>query len=433
MVALGVVRPLLLACATCSALLSIASSADAQVVDRLRKRAKRAAEQEVGRKVESTTRDAVRCAVGDKVCAEKATKEGKSTVFVDAKGDTVVDANGKPIADADAAAQASEAPGTGVWRNYDFVPGNTVVYALDLSDEPIGRFPAKQLEFVRGNAQVVERNGERVIEFTTPTILRVPLADSLPDDFTVEFDFKGAAPHLAATMVIGTNPGSAGHYGSNYFIMAQNSGVGFKGQTVAGTNGLFHLSREMTPVRIQVDGDASTGVDYAILYVGNDRVGQMPNAHFPRARQLEFYVPGDRSRPAYLANIVVAVHGDPLYDALRRDGSYTTRGILFDIDSDRLRPESTPTLREILTALKSHADLSLMIEGHTDATGDDAHNQSLSERRANAVVDYLVKQGVDRGRLSAIGKGETAPVADNATEAGRQQNRRVVLRSGAKT
>ncbi len=427
-----VARLLLLTSVTAGALVSAAPSANAQVLDRLRKRAERVAENEVGRKVEETTRDAVRCALGDKVCADKAAKAGKSTVFVDAKGNTVKDQNGKPISNVDAASQATEAPGSGVWRNYDFVPGNTVVYALDLTNEPIGRFPAKQLEFVKGNAQVVERNGARVIEFTNPTTVRVPLRDSLPDDFTVEFDLKGSASHFATTVVVGTKPGNIGGYGSNYFILAQNSGMGFKGQTVSGTHGLFHLSKDMTPVRIQVDGDASTKLDYAILYVGNERVGQMPNAHFPRAKQLEFSVTADRSRPAYLANIVVAVHGDPLYDALKRDGAYTTRGILFDVDSDRLRPESTPTLGEILTALKSHADLSLVIEGHTDATGDDAHNQSLSERRANAVVEHLVKQGVARERLSAAGKGETVPVADNATESGRQQNRRVVLRTKGK-
>ena len=78
--------------------------------------------------------------------------------------------------------------------------------------------------------------------------------------------------------------------------------------------------------------------------------------------------------------------------------------------------------------LSQHADLKVMIEGHTDATGDDASNLSLSERRAQSVVAWLTSNGIAANRLQASGKGETVPVGDNTTEAGRQQNRRVVIR-----
>ena len=78
--------------------------------------------------------------------------------------------------------------------------------------------------------------------------------------------------------------------------------------------------------------------------------------------------------------------------------------------------------------LAGHPDLRLGIEGHTDATGDDAHNADLSVRRARSVVAYLVEHGIAANRLEASGKGETAPIGDNATPAGRQQNRRVVIR-----
>jgi OOP family OmpA-OmpF porin len=67
------------------------------------------------------------------------------------------------------------------------------------------------------------------------------------------------------------------------------------------------------------------------------------------------------------------------------------------------------------------------VSGHTDATGADDYNQGLSERRANSVVAYLVSKDIDAGRLSAVGHGESMPVADNATKDGRAQNRRVEL------
>jgi OOP family OmpA-OmpF porin len=67
-------------------------------------------------------------------------------------------------------------------------------------------------------------------------------------------------------------------------------------------------------------------------------------------------------------------------------------------------------------------------EGHTDSVGSDAYNQALSERRAKAVVDYLGTLGIDASRMQAVGAGEANPVADNGTDEGRAQNRRVVLR-----
>ena len=78
--------------------------------------------------------------------------------------------------------------------------------------------------------------------------------------------------------------------------------------------------------------------------------------------------------------------------------------------------------------MKENTDLKLAIDGHTDDVGNDAFNQKLSENRAAAVKAYLVKKGVDESRLESVGHGETEPVADNKTAAGRQKNRRVELK-----
>ena len=105
-----------------------------------------------------------------------------------------------------------------------------------------------------------------------------------------------------------------------------------------------------------------------------------------------------------------------------------TQGILFDTGSDRIRPESTPTLREIGEMLKEHADLKLAVEGHTDNTGNAAANQSLSEKRAQAIVAYLgTTYVVAAERLQTKGLGQTRPAGSNDTAEGRQQNRRVEL------
>ena len=102
-------------------------------------------------------------------------------------------------------------------------------------------------------------------------------------------------------------------------------------------------------------------------------------------------------------------------------------GILFDIDSARLRSESLPTLDEVVRVLVAEPVWKITIEGHTDSTGTAAHNQILSEQRALAVRDYLIAKGIAPGRLSSVGLGQSRPVADNTTELGRAQNRRVEL------
>ena len=81
-----------------------------------------------------------------------------------------------------------------------------------------------------------------------------------------------------------------------------------------------------------------------------------------------------------------------------------------------------------LKILKRHSDLKVELAGHTDSVGNDQYNQGLSERRAQAVADYLIGHGANAGNISVKGYGESDPVADNGTEAGRAANRRVELR-----
>jgi outer membrane protein OmpA-like peptidoglycan-associated protein len=103
----------------------------------------------------------------------------------------------------------------------------------------------------------------------------------------------------------------------------------------------------------------------------------------------------------------------------------TMKNIFFDFDNATLRPESYHELNRWVEVFNKYPDLNAEIHGHTCWIGTDAYNQGLSERRAKAVVNHLVSQGIDQNRLSRIGFGETKPIASNKTQKGRETNRRV--------
>ena len=100
-------------------------------------------------------------------------------------------------------------------------------------------------------------------------------------------------------------------------------------------------------------------------------------------------------------------------------------GLLFDFDSDRIKPTAGDNLRNLAASLQKYPKTELLIVGHTDATGDDSYNMDLSSRRARSAASYLSAEGVSQARLRTTGRGETEPVASNESDAGMQKNRRV--------
>jgi outer membrane protein OmpA-like peptidoglycan-associated protein len=125
---------------------------------------------------------------------------------------------------------------------------------------------------------------------------------------------------------------------------------------------------------------------------------------------------------------LVVVDAGALGQGIDREGRVSVYGIHFDTDKADVKPESKPALDEIAKLLRERPTLTLFVVGHTDMTGDRAHNQTLSEARARAIVQALVKDyGIAPARLEGYGVGPLAPVASNGDPAGRTKNRRVEL------
>ena len=102
--------------------------------------------------------------------------------------------------------------------------------------------------------------------------------------------------------------------------------------------------------------------------------------------------------------------------------------VLFDFDKSNIKPEAGAILDRLVAFMNENKDKRAALSGHTDSIGTPAYNQKLSERRVNSVKDYVVKKGVNSGRISGQGFGESKPIADNKTKEGRAKNRRVEIK-----
>ena len=115
-------------------------------------------------------------------------------------------------------------------------------------------------------------------------------------------------------------------------------------------------------------------------------------------------------------------------DALEKDGRVIiSGGILFDFDSAKLTPSAVELASRVADVMKQNPNFKIAVVGHTDNTGDFNYNIKLSERRANAIVNQLVKDGVAKNRLAGVGVGQLSPIASNYTPEGQAENRRVEL------
>jgi OmpA-OmpF porin, OOP family len=407
------------------ALLSAGSvtSAEAQFGRRLKDAVKKTAEDKAIQKAteeESKAIDTALSGGGEPARpADSTTVPGEGAAAAPASGE----ANAAPAEAAPAAAEGKTAalkPGEGAWVNYDFVPGTRALFVDDFTKDNVGDFP-RRLEFIDGNMEIAEWQGTRFLRVTSyPGRLTIALPEALPERFTLEFDAT-AEPS------------------GNYIVLKFDEKAGedvrfrlFSGKGQGGVFGGTKQSLGNTPNPIK-DGEIFRGRvmadgKYVKVYINETRVGNIPNAEIGRSKKILVDIPGTEDDPALVGNISIMAGGKKLYDALAEKGRVATQGIYFDTGSDRIRPESTPTLKEIGTMLKEHPELKLTIEGHTDNVGAAPANLTLSEKRAAAVRQHLVDTyQVDGARLQAKGLGQTKPAAPNDTPEGRQSNRRVEL------
>lgn len=376
--------------------------------DRLKRKAKERIDRNTDKGIDKAldkAENTVKCAATDTACIEKAQAEGK-TVDTSGGGETTTEASGGDV--------NSMKPGQGAWANYDFKPGERILFFDDFTKDEVGDFP-RRMEFQSGALEIVDWQGGRWLRATSDSRWFIPLPEPRPERFTMEFDYY--IPNGAVWIYFGDDPNRRvdfhGRGGANLHNSEAKVDAAFTSATP---------EVKMRRARIMVDGK------YAKIYLDDRRVLNVPNADLERGNKILFYTDASEDNASLFGNFRLAAGGKKLYDALSETGRVATQGIYFDTGSDRIRPESSPTLKEIAAMMKEHSDLALLIEGHTDNVGNAASNQTLSEKRAAAVKAILVADyGVDAARLETAGLGSTKPAGSNDTPEGRQTNRRVEL------
>jgi outer membrane protein OmpA-like peptidoglycan-associated protein len=282
--------------------------------------------------------------------------------------------------------------------------------------------------------EVVERGGVKVLRATGRSEILIPVGRTLPDRFTLEIDVIAPASAIhGSNEIVAFEGGPELDRGDQSANVAWSPGGAFiLGGGQDGSSAVTipealqpQLSDRVAHLRVLMDGA------YFKMYVNDRRLYNIPELAFKRDSVIRVLLDGVEVEggAVYVTSIRLAEsETDVLYDALAANGRWATQGILFETGKAELKPESTPVLKEIAATLKQHADLRILIEGHTDNVGTPAANLALSEARAAAVKTALVSgYGADTARITTKGLGDTKPAVPNTTAEGRAQNRRVEI------
>ncbi|MFS2806749.1 OmpA family protein [Parabacteroides distasonis] len=390
--------------------------------------AKRATERNVERKVEQTVDKAFEGAE-DVVTGKGNNNEVEPTSTTSSQGNAEIMNNGGDVI------QQPQQSLEMTYAKSDFVPGDEIIFDDDLAGEQLGEFPS-QWDLSEGNAEVANVNGIKAICIVDGKAEIMPLMENpknyLPDIFTFEMDV-----YIGDGSYISKEPYKKNQSRYHIYFYTEDGNKHHVDLYDEGENISWSFYRKESR---NVDGNQTTSNlvklnDWNHLafsfnkrafkgYVNGTRVINIPNVQQPPVRLMIW---DDYSHHCndFITNIRIAKGAVPLYDRMMSDGKFITYGITFDVGKSIIKPESMGEINRIVKLMTDNPDLRFSVEGHTDSTGNEASNQTLSEARSKAIVDKLVELGIGADRLSASGKGQSSPIADNGTDEGRAKNRRV--------
>jgi outer membrane protein OmpA-like peptidoglycan-associated protein len=316
----------------------------------------------------------------------------------------------------------------------DFVPGERTIFFDDFSDMQGGEPPPHWK--VRGGTAELRLGGEiRQLTLVEPSMELVANLKGLPGNFTMEaeFQFENVSENgLSATWVFLTKDGKEA---MTVKTLVQDDPSGEHPCIIDIVTNPWQDNQEdvgTAKPKVDIKRPIAEGLwvqDGRIrLYVNGNRYIDANQIDVASIASVELRLDMNNSPEGStgLRRVRFAESAPDVTKTIMASGRYVTHGILFDTDSDRIKPESAPVIRTVATAINADPGLKFLIEGHTDSSGQPAHNMDQSKRRAEAVKAVLVSQfGIDAARLTTAGLGSTKPIASNDTPQGRADNRRV--------
>ncbi|MEI6436579.1 MAG: OmpA family protein [Bacteroidota bacterium] len=331
-------------------------------------------------------------------------------------------------------------PSLQVFSKFDFVPGEQVFFFDDFSSDNIADFPARWNTNNSGEVVTIGGMPGKWFKMNTGGTFYPEIGKVFPDNFTIEFDmiasfnpepgcfqidmYKTGAQEPMDALVPGAGGGALRMEG--YSLSIFNWQDGAYGEISNSKDNEFYRTHSNKKVRISIWVQKQR----MRWYVDEVKIFDIPR-FFPAGIAMDrirfpLYGCDAEGYQPFIANFRVAVGAPDMRNKLITEGKLVTRGITFDSGSDKIKPESNGTLKEIANILKENPDIRVKIVGHTDSDGDDASNMTLSKKRAAAVKAALTDQfAIDASRMETDGKGESQAVSPNTTPEGKANNRRV--------
>ena len=352
--------------------------------------------------------------------------------------------------------KVTDKPSLKSYSKFDFIPGEKIVAAEDFSQDAIGDFPARWNTNGSGEIVTTNKASGKFLMTQKESVFYPEWIKNLPDNFTLEFDlmctdnfsfYSGFfIAGFTSSADIGSNFKKFARFGEGRIEKGGGMEVGFHPQNAGGQMGMtkFYSSYDMNEVlnndagqdKLSIAG--KTFVHISIwrqktrvrVYMDDKKIWDLPKAISENQKLNAVYFRNDAAEndndAFYIGNIRLAVGLADTRNKLINEGKFVTHGILFDVNSDQIKPQSYGAIKDIAAVLVENASIKVLIVGHTDTDGLDASNLELSTKRALAVKSFLSKEfKIDAARLSTDGKGETQPIDKNISAEGKANNRRV--------